>query len=141
MMPPVIRQISNLLGTSGAAMVEFGLITPVLTTLVWGSIDFGRLLNSAQSLAAATRVGAEYARSNPICQKSASGIVMLPTPAIGATCNTNIKTAMQDSRNFSPALTFPSAPTFKCYCSGDNAACDTNWMTTTGYLCAAAGRG
>ena len=104
--------ISHLLGTAGAAMVELALVTPVLATLVLGSTDFGRLLYSAQSVAAATRVGAEYARNNLICQQSATGVQMLPTTAIKDPCYTNIQTAMQDSRSFSPALTFPVTPSF-----------------------------
>jgi Flp pilus assembly protein TadG len=137
----MIRRISDLLGTSGAAFVELGMVTPIFATLVIGTVDFGSLFFSSQSVAAATWVGADYARNNPICQQSATGIVMLPVPAIGETCNTNIQTAMQNSRNFSPPLTFPGGNQLVCYCSGDNAACGTNWTTTTGYVCASAGRG
>jgi Flp pilus assembly protein TadG len=136
----VIRRISDLLGTSGAAFVELGMVTPIFATLLIGTVDFGRLFFSSQSVAAATWAGAAYALNNPICQNSATGIVMLPTPTIGGTCNTNIQTAMQNSRNFSPALTFPGGNQLVCYCSGDNAACGATWYTT-GYLCASAGRG
>ena len=142
----MIHRVLKLLGTSGAATVELALATPVLATLVVFSVDFGHLLNSAQSIAVATRVGAEYARSNQICKKTATGVNLLPTTTIGATCNNNIQTAMQASRNFSPALTFPVAPQLICYCSGDSAPCigsnEVIWPPTTNpYSCTTNGRG
>jgi TadE-like protein len=105
------------LGTVGAAAVEVALVTPFLVTLVFGGVDFGALFNTSQALAAATRVGAEFARDSATCQ---AGIQTLNSPQVNADCTTGIENAMQNAGNFSPKLTFPTAPELKCYCDGDN---------------------
>lgn len=47
---------------SGAAMVEFALILPLLLMLVFGTIEFGRAYNAQNTLTHAAREGArEYA--------------------------------------------------------------------------------
>src|ERR1043165_3932016 len=46
---------------SGAAMVELALALPILLLLVWGVIDFGRLLYTTNSMASAVREGSRYA--------------------------------------------------------------------------------
>lgn len=45
----------------GAAMVEMAFVLPIFLLLVWGVIDFGRLLFTANSMATAVREGARYA--------------------------------------------------------------------------------
>jgi hypothetical protein len=105
-----------LLGTAGAAAVEFALVTPFLVTLMVGGVDFGALFHTTQSIAAATRSGAQYARSSVLCQ---AGIQVLNTPQISTDCTTGIKNAVQSAGNFTPALTFPNAPVLACYCDGD----------------------
>ena len=132
-------------GTSGAAAVELALTAPVLMTLLLGGIDFGLLFNNGQSITAATRVGVQYARNSSVCQDSATGIQMLPTVQIGATCITNIQQAMQDSRNFVPALTFPSGVSLECRCDADGSLCDDQnsppVLMPANYSCPSNGRG
>jgi len=45
----------------GAAMVEMAIVLPIFLLLVWGVIDFGRLLFTANSMATAVREGARQA--------------------------------------------------------------------------------
>jgi Flp pilus assembly protein TadG len=45
---------------SGAAMVEFAMVLPVLFLFVFGAIDFGRALKVYNNLAAAARDGARF---------------------------------------------------------------------------------
>jgi Flp pilus assembly protein TadG len=49
----------------GAALVELAFALPVLLLIVWGIIDFGRLLITANQLASAVREGARYAAILP----------------------------------------------------------------------------
>ena len=52
------------LGERGAAAVEFGLILPVLLTIVGGILDFGRMYNQQILLSNAARDGARQVVSN-----------------------------------------------------------------------------
>jgi Flp pilus assembly protein TadG len=45
----------------GAAAIEFALVLPLLLILVFGIIDFGRLLFTANTLTSAVREGARFA--------------------------------------------------------------------------------
>jgi Flp pilus assembly protein TadG len=45
---------------SGAAMVEFAIVLPLLTLLVFGMIDFGRAFKYYNNLASAVRDGARF---------------------------------------------------------------------------------
>jgi len=45
----------------GATLVEFALILPILITLLFGVVEFGRLLNAQVVVTSATREGARYA--------------------------------------------------------------------------------
>ena len=133
-------------GTSGAATVELALATPVLLTLVMGATDFGNLFNRGQSIAAATRVGAQSAIKDPVCQ---AGIQVLNTPQVSTACRDNIRSAAQNSRNFSPALTFPSSFALTCYCAAPDAGGTMTFTpvptspagTCGNYSCAANGMG
>jgi hypothetical protein len=136
MMLPMISRLSRWLGTSGAVAVELAMVTPVMVTLVLGGVDFGNLFVSGQSIAAATRVGAEFARNSPTCQNSATGIQILPNPLIGGACIAGIQTAMQSSRNFSPALTFPDGVRLECYCDSDNQRCSNAAWMPANFSCA-----
>ena len=49
----------------GAAAVEFALVLPVLLLLVFGMIDFGRLLFTRNNLQSAVREGARIAAARP----------------------------------------------------------------------------
>jgi hypothetical protein len=121
----------GLLGIEGSVAVELGLIGGlVLVPLLLGIIDFGRLLNNTQALAAATRIGAEYARGSSTCQ---AGIQVLNSPPVNPACTTNIRKAMQDAVNFSPLLTYPASFPLTCECDDKSSiACNSS--------CAAAGR-
>lgn len=55
-------------------MVELAFALPVLLLIVWGVIDFGRLLYTANSLASAVREGARYAAVLPVPSTQVSAI-------------------------------------------------------------------
>lgn len=123
------------LGTGGAAAVELGLALPFLVLLVIGIIDFGTYLDGSQALAAATRVGAEFARDSTTCK---AGIQVLSNPQISAACvgsgsTGGIEGAVQNAANFNPALTFPNPPALTCQCDdGTSIACGNNSCATAG---------
>lgn len=54
------RRQRILVDQSGALVVEFGLIVPILFLLVFGIVDFGRAYFTMNNLAAAVREGARY---------------------------------------------------------------------------------
>ncbi len=54
-----IRQFSR--STSAAALVEFAIVLPILLLLVFGVVDFGRALYTANNLTSAVREGARLA--------------------------------------------------------------------------------
>ena len=115
--PSMPRTGRGFLGSDGTALVEFALAAPILVTLVLGIADFGMLAAKNAALEGATRVGAEYARSNSTSTCQNIG---------GASCISGIKTAMQSTGNFSPALTFPSDPSASCECDdGSSITCGT----------------
>ena len=125
----------------GSAIVEFALVAPFLILLALGIADFGTLFNNYQALAAATRIGAEYARDNPTCQNSATGISTLANPpTIGSACTTAIQSAMNNSIYFSPALTYPSSCPPATSWPGVTCQCDDGTAINCGQSCATAGR-
>ena len=50
---------------SGATMVEFAIVLPVLCIFIFGAIDFGRALKVYNNLSAAARDGARYGAAQP----------------------------------------------------------------------------
>jgi Flp pilus assembly protein TadG len=110
------------IGSDGSVIVEFALAAPILVTLVLGIADFGMLAARTAALEGATRVGAEYARNNSTCQDITA-----------STCISGIKSAMQSTGNFSPALTYPSDPSPSC-------ECDDGTSITCGTTCVGAGK-
>ena len=54
-----IRQFGR--STSAAALVEFAIVLPILLLLVFGVVDFGRALYTANNLTSAVREGARLA--------------------------------------------------------------------------------
>ena len=120
---PLRRTGRSFLGVEGAVLVEFALAAPILVTLVLGIADFGMMAASNAALEGATRVGAEYARNNSGCQSDIQS----------STCITGIENAMQSTGSFSPALTFPSAPSPSC-------ECDDGTSITCGTTCVGAGK-
>jgi Flp pilus assembly protein TadG len=116
----------SLFGNDGTVVTEFAFAAPILVLVVVGIADLGRLAANTAALEGATRVGAEYARNNLTCQSEIAG----------SSCATGIENAMQNSGNFSPALTFPtSSPTFSVSCQ-----CDDGSSITCGTTCVGAGK-
>jgi len=74
----------------GAAMVEMAIVLPVFLLLVFGVIDFGRLLFTANSMASAVREGARQAAvlADPVASQALvkarvdSAFIPLGGPAI-----------------------------------------------------------
>jgi len=128
---PLVRRW-DFLGDGGGVAVELGLLASFfLVPLLLGIIQYGLYFNATQSLAAATRVGAEYARDGATCQ---SGIQILLSPPVSAACNTGIQTAINNSMNYpSGALTFPASFPLTCQCDDGTAiTCGNNSCATAG---------
>ena len=82
----------------GQSMVEFGLILPILLTLLGASVDLARLYQAWINLQSATRSAAEYAATNDQSQTTAL------TDAKASVC-----TQMTGSASCTtPAVTVPS---------------------------------
>ena len=116
----------DFLGDDGGVAVELGLLASFfLVPLLLGIIQYGLYFNATQSLAAATRVGAEYARDSTTCQDSRTGISILSN-SVGQFCQTGIQYAIQASMNFSPALPAPTVA-LTCQCDDGTAiTCGNN---------------
>ena len=120
---PRSRTGRDFLGIAGTTAVEFALTAPILIGVVAGIADVGMLAARTAALSGATRVGAEYARNNSVCKADVQG----------TSCISGIKSAMQSTGNFSPALTFPSDPSVSC-------ECDDGTAITCGTTCVGAGK-
>ena len=120
---PMPRPGRGFLGIDGTVVTEFALTAPFLVTLVLGIADFGMLAAQSAALEGATRVGAEYARNNSTCRADIGG----------TSCISGIKSAIQSTGNFSPAITFPSDPSASC-------ECDDGTSITCGTTCVGAGK-
>jgi Flp pilus assembly protein TadG len=111
--------------TAGAVAAELAIISPFLLLLVVGAIDFGNYMNGSQALAAATRVGAEYAIAGKKCvtnTTSNSGIDKT-TGTIGSDCVTGITDAMTSAFSYGGAF-IAGTPTMACFCEdGSSVAC------------------
>lgn len=55
---PIVRRGGRKRRESGAALVEFAFVLPVLLLIIFGIIDFSRAYNAKQELTHATREGA-----------------------------------------------------------------------------------
>jgi len=109
------RQDGAFFDAGGSATVEFALVAPFLILLALGIADFSTLFNDYQALAAATRIGAEYARNSTTCQSGINTVASPPT--VSAACITGIQDAIANSIYFSPAPTFPASfGTLRCEC-------------------------
>ena len=96
----------------GGVAAEFALMAPILVLIATGIADFGMLATNTVGLAAAARIGAEYARTYP---NDASGI----------------QHAMQSAMTFGPALTFPASFPRSCECNdGTPITCSQSCATT-----------
>jgi Flp pilus assembly protein TadG len=118
------------LGVDGSVAVELGLVAPFLITVIFGIVDFGAYLDNSQAIAAATRIGAQYARDSATCK---AGIQILSSPQVNSACTTGIQNAMQNSISFSPALTYPASFPLTCQCDdGTSITCGNNSCATAG---------
>lgn len=126
------RYRRDVLGDDGSVAVELGVLGSLfLVPLLLGIVQYGLYFDATQALAAATRVGAEYARDGSSCQ---SGIQVLNSPPVSSACTTAIQSAIKNSMNYpSGALTFPGSFPLTCQC-------DDATAITCGNSCAAAGR-
>ena len=73
----------------GSAAVEFALVLPLLLLLVFGIIDFGRLLNAQLTLTQAAREGARLAavgQPNVVGQTQAAAIGLSPVNVSVTSC-------------------------------------------------------
>jgi len=83
---------------SGASMVEFAIVLPVLCIFIFGAIDFGRALKVYNNLAAAARDGARYggAMDDPTTASSKTLII------------TRTKAAFQDAMGVAAVVPAPT---------------------------------
>lgn len=131
-----VRSRRNVLSAAGSATVEFALVASWLIILGLGIADFGMLFNNYQALAAATRIGAEYARDNPTCRSGMNPIVNPPT--VTGACSSGIQSAVTGSIYFSPANapTFPSSGACANGWPGVTCECDDGTAITCDQICA-----
>jgi Flp pilus assembly protein TadG len=95
----VTRSFSlGLLGSRGAAAVEFAITAPMLVVLVLGIADYGLLVADSAALEGATRAGAEVGKANPSVT-AAQLTALFPsgiTPTVTSVCtcvdNTTVAT-------------------------------------------------
>jgi Flp pilus assembly protein TadG len=93
---------------SGAAMVELALALPILLLIVWGVIDFGRLLYTTNSLASAVREGARFAAvlATPGTQTTAIRTAVKRTfVPIGSSALTNAQIVVADDTAVNGTIT------------------------------------
>jgi hypothetical protein len=102
------------IGSAGSVAAEFALVAPMLVLIAAGIADFGMLATRSATLAATTRIGAEYARKYPL---DTSGI----------------QSSMRSAMGFTPALSFPPSFPQSCECNDGTAISCTE-------SCAAVGR-
>jgi Flp pilus assembly protein TadG len=105
----------------GAVAVELALASVLLMPLIVGTIDFGYYMNSAQTMAAATRVGAEYVRGSPNCTGTAGINYAATPPTISPACTNGLQTAMQNAFAYSSiTVNSPTATNTGLTCSCDD---------------------
>lgn len=75
--------------TSGAAMVEFAIIAPLLFVLIFGIIDFGRVFFLYNNLTNAAREGA---RLGAVLQESGGGNIAVIEAAVKSKINADATT-------------------------------------------------
>ncbi len=60
--------------TAGGALVELALVLPVLVLVFAGTVDFGRVFYTSQSLVNAARAGVQYGAHSPARSADLSGM-------------------------------------------------------------------
>ena len=98
-------------GDAGGALIELALVLPVLVLIFVGTIDFGRVFYTSQSLTNAARAGVQYgahsaARSADIPGMENTAEAASSSPGITATA-TRLCQCANDAGDFSP--TTPTA--------------------------------
>jgi Flp pilus assembly protein TadG len=107
---------------SGAALVEFAVVAPVLLLLLLGLIDFGRYMYDGILAANAARAGAQYGAQTMITAANSAGMQ---------------NAAYADAQNL-PGMTVNNATYFCANSSGTTVTCGTAGaiayvkVTTTG---------
>ena len=101
-------------GCHGSVAAEFALAAPAVILIAVGIADFGMLAARSAELAAATRIGAEYARVYPLD----SG---------------GIQNSVQSAMSLGPPLTLPASFRRRC-------ECDDATPITCNEACATVGR-
>jgi hypothetical protein len=104
----------RLIDCSGSVAAEFAIAAPAVIVIAVGIADFGSLAAESVELAGTARIGAEYARLNPL---DTSGI----------------QQSMQSAMSFGPTLTFPASFPQSC-------ECDDTTPIACGESCATVGR-
>ena len=100
----------------GNAAVEFALAAPIFLTLVLGLADYATMANQMTALVAASRAGAEYARTHP--NATAAQLSVLADLPAGATFSTS--TSCTCANNTWPAgSTCPPTGSSPCNVNGD----------------------
>jgi Flp pilus assembly protein TadG len=79
---------------AGAVAVEFALVLPILLLVVFGIIDFGRMLNAQISLTQAAREGARWAALGQSgvparVTAAAPGLTPAPSTSVISSCPAN----------------------------------------------------
>ena len=59
---------------AGGALVELALVLPVLVLVFVGTVDFGRVFYTSQSLTNAARAGAQYGAASPATSGDTAGM-------------------------------------------------------------------
>lgn len=72
-------------GTSGQSLVEFALLLPIVTWLLFGVVDFGRLYYSYLTVTNASRVGAEFAMDPRVTIAEIKSVVKQESAALNIT--------------------------------------------------------
>jgi Flp pilus assembly protein TadG len=119
-------------GTRGQALVEFGLVLPLLLLLVGGIIQFGILFWGQNTLTQVARDTGRWAATQQSCSNSAAvlaeaNVIAQRSSLIGYsslspwTSPTNVAVSWQDTNGTSPATT-PCPPTINT---------SVRWVTVT----------
>jgi Flp pilus assembly protein TadG len=132
-----LRRLLDLVGRAtrderGYVLAEFALATVVLTTLVFGIIDFGRALYTYHLVANAARIGARYAAVRSSCTTPCT-----PTTTAGVlTAVNNLSPGLNASTTACPPTSGKGcvATTWSAPSYGVNGNCTTSPYTAPGCL-------
>jgi len=80
-----LRRLLSDLG--GNAVIEFGILAPVLFTMLLGGVEFGRMFYVRQGLEGATEAAARYYMLNPTIASTAVTTYVQTQPMLGGSSN------------------------------------------------------